>query len=221
MPQPTIAPPTPETIRKALLFDPIAHAEKVLPGSQYAGLSFAVMNNDRKRALLEANNDTHWGQTVEQFQAVLTDLGFERIQKEPIEGTKDWFYLFWQPQLGILLRHDTYWDHTTINSANIYANLLVPRDAVPDYYRVFEGCSGRFISDDVSPVYRDAREGLRYWIDMARPYFQSKWSERPFLWLLNYNDVKDEGYNYRLLNAKRIAMLPAAVQVAITPLPPQ
>ena len=39
------------------------------------------------------------------------------------------------------------------------------------------------------------------------------WKERPWLWLLNYMDSKEEGYDYNAINEQRIAALPTGVRV--------
>ena len=65
--------------------------------------------------------------------------------------------------------------------------------------------------------YHDSREALLHNLERleAEGHFIEPWAEQPFLWLLNYQDTKDEGYDYSKINARRIAQLPAHVQEMI------
>lgn len=63
----------------------------------------------------------------------------------------------------------------------------------------------------------DGREGFAYFLENARKNgkFLAKWVERPFLWLLTYDEPKVEGYDYNAINAARFAQFPQHVQDAM------
>ena len=64
---------------------------------------------------------------------------------------------------------------------------------------------------------RDVRQGLRWFLSQAEKQgqFLKKWKEAPFLWLLNYQEPKQEGYDCEAINSRKICSLPRDVQEAM------
>jgi hypothetical protein len=68
--------------------------------------------------------------------------------------------------------------------------------------------------------YYDGREGLLTHLKQLREHghFLANWFHQPFLWLLNYEEPKVEGYDYKAINMLKYVVLPARVQQAIGPI---
>jgi hypothetical protein len=141
---------------------------------------------------------------------LLKEMGFREVLKLAIEATPDHFHIFWKQ--GLLIKLDTYMG--SINSGSCYFNYRGPRDAI-------NGSNG-FIptTEDNHAWYGDTdiREGLRHKLDTMSEAgeFLHPWMRQPFFWLLHYKDTKVEEYDYKAINAERIALLPKDVQKAIS-----
>ena len=148
-------------------------------------------------------------QTPHEFINVLTESGFKEVLKIPIDSSEN-FFVFWRP--GLLITLDTFIGR--VNRAMLYFNFCGQRSAIHG--------SSAFVADtDQGRVYSgstDIRNGLRYKLgDMLEVgTLLEKWVERPFLWLLHYEDTKAAGYKFDDINAERIALLPENVREAIS-----
>lgn len=65
--------------------------------------------------------------------------------------------------------------------------------------------------------YHDCREALKHTINSLAEEgdFLPKWKEQPFLWLLHHGEVNGDGFNYKEINEKKIALLPLDIQEII------
>lgn len=163
---------------------------------------------------IKENKDTCFGNTLAENLEVIFDLGFEEIIREDIPDTEDQWMIFWKP--GILLFCESYEGGKSMNSGNVYFNFDGPINAISSFsggYR--DGGNDNLIS--VGSF--DIREGLRHRLTTMESAgtILDTWIERPFLWLLHYNDAKEEGYDYNTINADRISKLPQHIQTAISP----
>jgi len=207
-----------QKVKDALNFDPFDVAEKITcEGSDTcndtAGLGVILhsLNSESKKEILKETNDTHSGIKFSEFLSIATNLGFKEIFREQIPDTTDTFVIMWRS--GILLRCESYWGDS-VNSAQIYFNYQGPREGM------FQCSNGYICELDGQPVFDgscDVREGLHYVITTMeeKGKILDKWIKRPFLWLLNYMDVKVEGYNHDKINAKRIACFSSDIQKII------
>lgn len=212
-------------LEEALAFDGIAEAERRL-GKTYhgndevvwAGMALAMEQNKTKEALLFLNRDTCSSNTLAQNLAVMEDMGFRQLVCEDIPGTADKWRILWRP--GVLVFFDSYWGDKSINGGMAYFNYQGPREAL-------NGCSSGYAGEsEGNNIWEgsvDIREGLRHRLDtMAESgALLPAWVKCPFIWLLHYMDTKEDGYDYKAINAQRFAMLPHEVQLAIcqTPTP--
>lgn len=211
--------------RKAVRFDPLDFAEKLVGGkgreSVALGFALHVNHTAATKNLLETADDTHYGMGVAEYRRIIGEEGFQCVLKIPFEGKswgngappKETFYVFWQPKDGILLHFDTFMEKD-VNSSKFSYNWS-PHNAKEIGHCLSSG--GWRDSPKLWVGDHDGREALRLHIGdlRARGTFVTPWVEQPFLWLLHYMDTKDEGYDYKAINAERIAMLPKKVQRAI------
>jgi hypothetical protein len=194
----------------------------------------AVAEKSRVLSLL---GDSHMRMRYKEFQKMVEEIGFVRLYREDIptnknEPYKNIFEIYWNAEKGCLLRCESYWgwesDNSSVNSSEVYY-CWKPND--PKNAMSYTS-SGGFV-DPESPkgivtrdipweklVYeghKDAREGLRRHLDKLENNgtFLKKWVKMPFLWLCNYMETKDDGYDYQSLAAAKIRQFPKEVQEAI------
>jgi len=218
-------------IDDVLKFDPIDTAEKMMGGdrsdaSMFLGLALAMENNEQKERVLNASGDTHFSTTLDQYISIVQGIGFEQVLCIPFVGEKwgketapqEKFFVFFDKSRSILLTFDTY-NSGKVNGGKFLYNIKPNNEK--SFYNVIS--SGGYTKDsDGNYVWvgdHDCREAIKHKIARLEEngQFLTKWLERPFLWLLHYMDTKDKNYDYRAINAERIAMLPDYVQEAITP----
>jgi len=217
-----------EILKEILEYDPLGAAERLI-GASYKeseatmalGFLGHINHNDRKNAALAKLDDTQFSNTLENYTRIIREEGFEKVLAVPFVGKAysgenppaESFQVWFHPD-GLLLDFDTY-GTDRINSAKFYFNVRLKESAARWHLR----CSGGCAKDDVGVLVGDfdAREALRFHIRQLRAAGQllNPWIEQPFLWLLHYMDTKDQSYDYKTINAERIAMLPEHVRKAI------
>jgi hypothetical protein len=210
-------------LEEALAYDPIAEAEKITGldarkhnAVAWLGMSLMHKQREEKNALLFLNRDTNsWAQSLEEWTAVIVEMGFEEILCDEIPDTQDKLRIYWRKADGVLLVTDSY-NGKSVNSATACFNYRGPRDAM---HKTSNGFVKEVDGVEVWAGSRDAREGLRYALDAMTKAGQllPVWVKRPWLWLLHYNYTKVEGYDYKAITEERISRLPEDVRKAITP----
>lgn len=213
-------------IDSLMRFDGISEVERVLGESYkgndaitWAGFTLQRQSDEKLSALLHLSRDTNsWDQSLEEWEEVIREMGFEMVLEDPIPGTKDVFRVWWNPSISALLHVDSYWDGESVNGSTCHFFV----DQSVWNYHAFEGCSHGPVngSDTIRYVSYDARRGLKRVLERFREsgcQFLTKWPETPFLWLLHYMDLKKEGYDYKAITAERISRLPENVRNAIIP----
>ena len=217
-----------DAIRVALDFDPVTAAEDVMgmsykddPTGMVSGLGLMahMAISDTKQKLLFESDDSHFGISIRDFIGLVGRLGFREVFSENIPETEDRLYLYWRD--GLLLRFESYWGdspgiETSVNSASLYFNYAGP-------YQALHQCSRGMAQGEEDPENcvwvgnRDVREGLRWFLSQAEKHgqFLKKWKEAPFLWLLNYQEPKQEGHDCEAINSRKICSLPRDVQEAM------
>lgn len=211
--------------------DPILEAEK-LTGKSYKEdeetLHLGVLMHIAKgRAVseeLSLRNDTHMRVTWEDALAIYADLGFVEVFSEDFvdnsydELRTETYKVFWRN--GFLLTAESYWDHKSVNSSNIYYNWAPNEDVERPHHFTSSGFYNTEAYDNGEKIwigYHDAREGLRNIISNLESHGKilENWVEAPFLWLLNFSVPKQEGYSYKDENKRVISKFPNSVQDAI------
>jgi hypothetical protein len=151
-----------------------------------------------------------------EYLDTVKNIGFEHILEVPFYSKywdrNDVLNILWHPKHAILLNYDTF--GKDVNSGKIYYNIK------PFKMTNFRKCtSSGWFSKNVWVGDHDFRYNAEYVIKtfLSKGKFLNPWVERPFLWLLHYEDVKKEGYDYEKINEERISLLPEYVQEAITP----
>lgn len=214
-------------MEKLLSYDALAEAEKDT-GSSYKESEFTqhigFLNHlehvqKKEEALVEAD-DTVFSNKLSRYLRIVKDIGFDLALEFPFVGRPsgsesvydERMFVFWRD--GILLVFDTYLEDS-VNGGKFYYN-WIPNDYKEGYKYT---SSGGYYGED--PMFwagdHDCREALRFHIRRLdeNGKILPVWEKRPFLWLLNYMDTKDDKYDYEKINRDRIAMLPKEIQKAI------
>jgi hypothetical protein len=156
---------------------------------------------------------------VDDYVKITSSLGFQKVLDIPFEGKgygdevrNDHFYVYAHTD-GLLLCFDTF-DETRVNGGTVrYCCEVLSQD----FYK--HTSSGKLHSESVWVGDHDCREALVYKLSKLREHsnFLPIWptGHNMFLWLLHYQDTKVVGYDYRAINAERIAMLPEWVKTMI------
>lgn len=214
-------------LEKILKYDPLAEAEKDT-GASYKESQF-TMNiglfnhlehvQKKEEALFEAD-DTVLSNDLDRYLRIVQDIGFEKVLELPFAGHSsggdriydERIFIFWRD--GILLVFETYMEDG-VNGGHFYYN-WAPHNFKEAFHYT---SSGSYVHDDpwIWAGDHDCREALRFHIRRLEENgtILPVWKGRPFLWLLNYMDTKDDNYDHDQINRERIAMLPKDIQKAI------
>jgi hypothetical protein len=219
-----------------LSFDPLSQAEKITgkhsgedKETAFLGMGLMIENNQRKNEILDSMDDTKFSNSVESYLRKAKKFGFEVVLTEPFtsrRGIGENLYILWHDELGILLTFDT----STCEDDGSWAKAgkEVPPPSVNGghyYYNIklnpkvdWSILSSGSYEGDVWVGDHDCREALIYKINRLKENgeFLTKWTKRPFLWLLHHGDTDGE-YDYHKINEERISRLPQRVIDAITP----
>lgn len=213
---------------KLLNFDALDAAE-VVTGKSYKddektanmGLFLHAAAGKAKAEMLTAAGDTSLRNGLADYLRIIAAEGFEQMLRLPFtaKGYRDEpdraeeLHVHYHRADGILLVFDTYRTNG-VNGGHFFYNW---RRKEGGSFGVVSSGHGR--PDGIWAGHHDCREALRYHIRRLREEgsFVTPWVERPFLWLLHHGDTKVEGYNYKAINAERIAMLPEDVRAALGP----
>jgi hypothetical protein len=219
--------PPANDVDEVLDFDALDHAFKK-EGENEVGNALALLlhigSSKRKQEMLEGLNDTTFSMKTEDYIARIQEVGFKKVLELPFhtvhggQERNDTFYIFWHKD-GLFLCMDTY--NGDRNSANIYFN-YEPNDQ----RKIWEGLdyvSGGFNGEEGKYFFAgniDAREGIKHHLETIRTHgkFLNPWKKQDFLWFLHYGDTNGkeyDGYDYKVINQERIAMLPREIQEAI------
>lgn len=217
-----------KTIGELLKFDGLAEAERIT-GKSYKedeltkgiGLAAVMANNMRTTEALKQTNDTHFGMTAVEFIAMLGEIGFQEVYRQPFtsSGGDQMFYMFWHAD-GILLKWDTY--GPVINSGNFYYAWKPKPEVFEQSFWDFTS-SGGFREDHVWVGNHDCREGMRYNIQRLRDNgeFLNPWPESQYM-QLNSSHEWYNGTDTGAASQERFDALPQEVRdCAIAPVYPK
>ena len=215
------------SLEQLLKFDPLSHAEDITGHSIHedggfknpaVALGFLLMqeNNAAKERALVARGDTTFGDALSRYLEIIVGAGFERALELPfLSSYASEKYFIFARRDGLLLSFDTY-NGKSVNGGKVYYNWK-PENFENSHFRLTS--SGHLSKDGVWIGDHDCREALLFNMGnlSANGKFVAPWVERPFLWLLHYQDTKADGYSYDDINNERIAMLPEWVREMISP----
>lgn len=182
---------------EVLRYDGLADAEE-MTGASYKDSEFTeaigmqnVMEHiQKKRAKLEQLGDSHYRMRFPAFIELVLSLGFEEIYRQEFVGEDSWnrncdelYLVFWNK--GVLLTAESY--RGSINRTNFYY-CWKPNPGE----RIFDFIENGREFDGVLCGHHDGREALRYNYQklLAHGTFLENWVDQPFLWLVNYMEVK-------------------------------
>ena len=211
-------------IDKLLAVDPLALAER-MTGISYKDethgegfdnptilLGLALMQDNaaaKAQAMLETD-DTMFSNELPRYRRIIEKFGFEEVLADPWRSKweqNETFYVFAHRD-GLLLSFDTF-DGNHVNGGKVYYNW---RPAVDNPFSCTS--SGHMTTGGVWIGDHDCREALIHNLNKLRNCgdFVCPWVERPFLWLLNFDEPKVAGYDHETITQSRIDRLPQWVR---------
>ena len=216
-----------DELDRLLKFDPLDTAERMLgrdnPNSLNLGLALHINHTQRKREALEALGDTTFSNKVDRYQEILALMGFELALELPFvakgygngDPDREERYFIYAHRDGLLLCFDTYCGNM-VNGATVYYN-WIPHSTTNRWGYTSSGRFEGYVDRENPGVWcgdHDAREALRHKIQGLRSAgsLLPKWRNRPWLWLLHYQDTKEPGYDHKAITESRIRMCPKWVQ---------
>lgn len=216
-----------------LTFDPLSAAEEVT-GHSYKndeatgliGMLIAMHHGEIKNQHLTELDDTVLSNDLDRYTRIITELGFEQVLDVPFDAPgwndddpvrHEHLYIYARRD-GLLLCFDTY-DSVRVNGGKVYY-CWKPN---PDCERWNCTSSGGMYEAEDGTRYwagdHDCREALRHNLQKLQDNgsFLPQWpiGNGIFLWLLHYQDTKQQGYDYKAINEERLALLPDWVRLMI------
>lgn len=214
-------------VLNALNYDSLYEAEKIT-GKSYkddeATMTIGFMghlgNVERKKALLTAAGDSHYGMPYGDLLYIAEEMGFVPIFEHKFVGKSycsepapnETFTVLWNAEFGMLMTAESYMG-TGLNTGNVYYNIKPNNLETNEFFRYTgSGCT----RDGVWVGHHDIKEGVKSRIEALKSVgtFLPVWTERPFLWLLTYMDPEGV-YDHKAINEERISHFPEDVQNAI------
>jgi hypothetical protein len=204
--------------------DTLDEAEKIVgPGDDATKLGIVMMQQlaQEKEDALSVLGDTHFSMSYAGAQQLFERNGFDKVYHETHNYAEDVFEIWWHPA-GLLLTSESFeMNHRfVVNKIQVYYN-WVPTSLDGAYQYTSSGEYEEMADGTmVWAGYYDGREGLLTHLKQLREHghFLANWFHQPFLWLLNYEEPKVEGYDYKAINMLKYVVLPARVQQAIGPI---
>jgi len=209
---------------------------KESPITKALGLCLMITNNKEKEKVLKELNDTYFGMTFAEFISLIESKGFVKVYEEEFPNTCDGkiitekLVVYWKN--GIFLEATSHWD--SLNSGHILFNwkpnskkydalngcshgpIVIGKTEPKPYYNKFINKTemrAEIIYSDVRDGSYDVREGLFLKISDLEEQgkFISPWIGPSFLWLVNYNESKVAGYDYKKITYNKIMKFPLHV----------
>lgn len=203
-------------LTELLNFDVVEAAEQ-LGASPETMIGMQLLHTQVLVDELAARGDTQLSNKVSDYVQNLLRNGFECVYTEPFigksdEGRNEALFLFANPEIGALVRFDTY-GGSNVNAASIYYCWKPHRDE--DLYAA--AGSGRVMVDQADGRNfwvgnHDARQAFNYNLQKLREKgtFYRQWpaGHKMFLWLLHYADPDAHCGAYQQINIDRLRLCP-------------
>ena len=176
-------------------------------------LGIAMATNNAKVERFKEMGDTYFGVTWAEFLKLVKDYGFKVGYSEKFTGINQWEkksveeeeVIFYNEERGLILYAESY-NGTSVNSAEVYAEVKIGEFITDEQREALNGCSHGVNEIGTMYVQIDVREGLRFHLEALFKAFElsKTWSTVPFLWFLNYMDIRDKDYDYMKINRRKL-----------------
>jgi hypothetical protein len=204
-------------------------------------LGIHMVNNQLRGEKLKAKRDTFYGMPWRYYNNLLFEHGFDKVFSYEFRdtynpSTMEEYSIFARRDRSFLLTAESYNSKKVVNSTKLHFELSLLFDGKPleelmerCLWNCLEGCShGPCFDSRDEHVARhatcDVREGFVSFlskIETMKNQLNSPWKfyKDHFLWLCDYSETKDRGYDYKKINEKKILALPLDVQrmIGFTP----
>ena len=204
-------------IDKLLDIDPIAIVEDASGGKHWSefdnsdnimALGLAMMSGEIKRNALKQAGDTYWGMKWDEFQSLIESHGFKCALRYdiPYENKTEEAIIYYDTN-GFVIWATSFFGKTSINGGTLYGQIKEEKGFLSsDLHHCSHGC----FADDKWHFDVDVREGLFHNINSvlqnATPL--KVWEYDSFLWLVDYVEENELGYDYKKITEDKINSSP-------------
>ena len=213
-----------DEIKKIMNLDPIDIAEKTLgeksESSIWAGMA---INQIKHKTLQEAlkGHDTYWGCSFNEVETVLKSIGLVQEYEEIFGKNQDIFRIYIHENKTMFSTLESFSFNNNsikkINTINLYMAVNIKdltNHEISDLFRD-TNCSrdaieyrekdGSFKRSDYVLCNFDGRIGLvSYSAHLFNHVMTTPLTREPFLWLLNYEEPKQEGYDHYEISMRKL-----------------
>lgn len=202
----------------------------------HLALMFQASYSREEKARYEMLNDTHFGMTWKEYEEILKGVKFEKVFSYIFDDCRDpeikEEYAIWaRRDKGFLLTAESYDNRRVINNTKLYFELSTLIDGrEPDEVerieldRLMKGSCGpcldenrREVAQAMSYIAIEGLVGSLQMLEESRFQTNNPWQfpENQFLWLCDYTETKDKGYDSKAIAERKLAQLPEDVQAMI------
>lgn len=203
-------------------------------------LSNAFHVNKQKSDYLKSLGDTHFGTKWDEFIDIIESNGFIVGLKYDFKHDEytDEAALYYHPQKGLVIWATSYFNKSSLNGGEMYGEVktnekveyetiknhvwnteykqIQPSETLKKGFESLNGCSHDALSGiETGVTFKyDVREALINKIEQIGDHlvFVNEWTEKPFLWFLDYTEEKIDGYDYKEITKDKIGRCPEELQ---------
>lgn len=219
-------------LQRVMSQDSLADAERITgdsykesPDTAMLGMVLQMRNGEARRRMLADSDDVRYGLTIEQYEACIGRMGFERVLLLPFvdsehgERQENSFRVYWNNRIGSMMHLDTYYGNKSVNGGK-WHYAWKPNEGENRF-----NCtsSGSFTEGGIWLGDHDCREGVGIAIRMFEQCgaFVKPWPKYYRLpWLAHYMDWKHSkdwqvnSAHVDRVSAERWLMLPEEIRKA-------
>ncbi len=222
--------------------DSLAESEQVLGNKHWSEFNekeqafslFKFMaDNETKSEHLKSIGDTYWGMKWNEFINLIESYGFVSGLRYDFIAPKYGFsdeadrieeaILYYHPTKGLILWATSY--SGNINGGTVYGEINIDKERWKEISKALNRCShgafAHYNGETEQDEYKnqvefdyDIREGLIHVLNRIENVtsYAPIWTERNFLWFLDYAEENQDGYDYRTITLEKILRCPNDLQ---------
>jgi len=190
-----------EYVQRLMKFNGFEYAESLMKKNSnedpITGAIGLIVNNQTKSVknqILQLNDDTFVNSPFRNYLRIAQRLGFKVVLEHPFQGfntkdlVKEWLYVLWNNELGVLLKFDTM-NMETVKSAFFYFNWKPKSNK---HFKKIIVSNSHCTKDWVLFGDYDCREALHLKIELLEDNgnFIVPWIKKPIISLCHYADKK-------------------------------
>lgn len=171
-------------------------------------------HNTKKKEFYKSSKDTYWGMKWDELKSLLNENGFQLVLLDHFKNTGsnyriEEFCMWANKEKGLLIKATSYGD--SINEGTCYGQ-ATKKEGYDKFFPISASCG---YDNGVAYWDKDIREGLLINLIEIEDKMDLLpiWSNKNvFLWLLDYEQTKNDKYDRDKINHERLSRCPKWVQ---------